>query len=73
MKIKIPPQKEQELVNFWKNMMNGIFYVKGERDTDAPNERWVLATRKGNIFGPDNCYFSQIKDLPPGTVYVTAD
>lgn len=56
------------ITKIWQNMMNGKTFIKGERDSTT--QGYVLATRKGNYFGPDTCYFALVKNLPPGTIYV---
>ena len=53
--------------NYWQNMMDGNFYIKGEYD--SLTTEMVLAT-KTKTFGPDDCYFSYVSELPKGTCYV---
>jgi hypothetical protein len=55
----------------WKNMMAGKYYVKGERDSGT--KKSVLAARIGNQFGPDNCYWALVAELPKGTYYIDGE
>jgi len=64
-------QDEKYLKQIWKNIKDGIFYVKGEWDSETNMQ--VLALKEGNVFCKDNCYWSYVADLPNGTYYATAD
>jgi hypothetical protein len=55
----------------WKNMREGRYFIRGERDSQTVER--VLAARKGNYFGPDNCYWALIKDLPDGAYYIDGE
>ena len=55
----------------WENMIADRYYVKGERDSQTTQA--VLAARVGNQFGPDNCYWAFVKELPVGTYYVDGE
>jgi hypothetical protein len=55
----------------WENMRADRYYVKGERDSQTKEA--VLAARVGNQFGPGNCYWALVKDLPDGTYYVDGE
>ena len=57
--------------NYWRNMMNGKCYTKGTRDSMTKDK--VMASRSGNYFGPDVCYFDYVANLPEGTCYVDGE
>ena len=56
---------------YYENMMNNKCYTRGIFDSNTKNK--VLATKKGNYFSPENCYFAFIHELPAGTCYVDAE
>ena len=64
--------KKDNANKYWKNMMIGNFYKKGERDSTTKQK--VLAVREGyNTFAPDNCYFDFVHNLPVGVFYVDCE
>lgn len=70
--MKTVKVKNDPAYKYWKNMMSGNFYKKGERDSNT--KRKVLAVREGyNTFGPDTCYFDFVDNLPVGVFYVDGE
>lgn len=57
--------------NCYDNIMNNRVFTKGVKDSSVKYK--VLATREGNYFSPETCYFAYIKDLPFGTCYVDSE
>lgn len=62
------PDKSNPAYNFWKNMIAGNCYIKGEHDSTTDGQ--VLACRSGSTFAPHNCFFAFVHELPDGTCYV---
>lgn len=62
---------DKHLRKIWENMIAGKCYIRGIIDSDS--EQKVIACRKGNYFGPENCYFAYIQELPFGACYVDGE
>lgn len=65
-------KKNESCANkFYENMMNNKCFTKGIKDSKS--KRKVLATKNKNNFGPDDCYFAYVSELPFGTCYVDSE
>lgn len=62
---------KSDAYKFYNNMMNNKCFTKGTKDSTT--KRKVLATRNENHFGPDDCYFAYVSELPFGTCYVDSE
>ena len=56
---------------YWQNMIDGTHFIKGVRDSTT--QEAVLASNRGNYFGPGYCYWARIEELPHGTYYVDGE
>lgn len=62
---------KSDAYKFYDNMMNNKCFTKGIKDSTTKCK--VLATRNANYFGPDDCYFAYVSELPFGTCYVDSE
>lgn len=62
---------EKELRQCWNNMNNGIYFIRGEIESTTTKK--VLASRQGNYFGPNTCFWDYKEKLAKGTYYIDCE
>ena len=61
----------QATYRYWQNMINGLYFIKGIRD--SATKEAVLASSGDGYFGPGVCYWARIEELPYGTYYIDGE